>query len=158
MFLCQIVMLAVGSLESLPALAGRGNPAAATASGTSSLEKWAGQSRSGWIRHHLTTARVLPLPLAMLVCSAIQVACEEVVFRGVFIPLLSPAGAEGSAVLAGFLFIAMQVFFMKGWRSAMFPVVGALVMATVHGALFLAFPSIWPLLVAHVMFFFFAVL
>jgi len=36
----------------------------------------------------------------------------------------------------------------------MFPVIGALVIGIVHGALFLAEPDIVPLIVAHLVFFF----
>lgn len=47
------------------------------------------------------------------------------------------------------LFVGIQVFNMPSWRAAMFPVLGALVVGVVHGALYLAVPDITPLIVAH---------
>ena len=47
------------------------------------------------------------------------------------------------------LFIAVQVFNMPSWHSAMFAVLGALVIGLVHGGLYLAVPNLLPLIIAH---------
>lgn len=118
---------------------------------------WLSMSRGGWIRHHLASLSVLPIPLSIGL-STVQVACEEIVFRAVLINAFQDGGDGVALAMSGFLFVAMQVFFMQNARAAMFPVVGALIMTLVHGWLFLAVPFIWPLVVAHAVFFFFAIL
>jgi hypothetical protein len=56
------------------------------------------------------------------------------------------------------LFTAAQVFRMPSWRSAMFPALGARTLGVVDGLLFLAVPTILPLIVAHIVFFLVATL
>lgn len=122
-----------------------------------SLRAWLGRSRGGWIRHHLTTLKVLPLPAAVLL-TGIQVASEEIVFRGVIITWLRPAGPAIALTTSIVLFVVMQAFFMSSWKAAMFPVVGGVVMGVTHGLVFWTVPYLAPLVVAHICFFFFAVL
>lgn len=122
-----------------------------------SLRAWLGRSRGGWIRHHLTTLKVLPLPAAVLL-TGIQVASEEIVFRGVIITWLRPAGPAVALTTSIVLFVVMQAFFMSSWKAAMFPVVGGVVMGVTHGLVFWTVPYLAPLVVAHICFFFFAVL
>lgn len=151
MFVCQIIITATSAGSG----AVRGSaPGSATANPTSS---WMSASRAGWIRHHINSLRVLPLPVSMALSSA-QVACEEIVFRSVFITLFQNTGAVLAILIPGSLFVLMQVFFMPSLRAAMFPVVGAIIMAVVHGVLFMNMPFIWPLVIAHAVFFYVAVL
>ncbi|MFE0100721.1 type II CAAX prenyl endopeptidase Rce1 family protein [Streptomyces sp. NPDC059009] len=121
------------------------------------LRSWLGRSRGGWIRHHLTALKVLPL-WAALGLTGVQVASEELVFRGVAITWLRDAGPVVALTTSIVLFIVMQAFFMSSWQGAMFPVVGGVVMGIVHGLVFWAVPDVAPLVVAHVVFFVFAVL
>lgn len=147
---CRVLVEAfvgAGSVRRAPALA----PAPPT------VEGWIALARGGWVRHHLRTFEVVPLPLAFGI-SAAQVASEETVFRGVVLTALRPAGTVVAVGVSLGLFVVMQAFFTAGWRGAMFPVVGALVMGVVHTALFLAVPVLLPLVVAHLVFFAFAVL
>lgn len=75
-----------------------------------------------------------------------------------FLELFRPSGFAIAFTASLVLFVAMQVFFMASWRAAMFPVVGALVMGVVHGLLAWRVPHLLPLVVAHIVFFLFAVL
>ncbi len=122
-----------------------------------SLRSWLGRSRGGWIRHHLTALKVLPL-WAALGLTGIQVASEELVFRGVALTWLRDAGPVVALTTSIALFVLMQAFFMSSWQAAMFPVVGGVVMGVVHGLVFWAVPDMAPLVVAHVVFFVFAVI
>jgi hypothetical protein len=113
-----------------------------------SPQEWIGLARAGWMRLYTRTAEVLPLPpLAALIL--LYVAVEEVVFRGVVIAAVGDAGMGVALAASVTLFVGIQVFNMPSWRAAMFPVLGALVVGVVHGALYLAVPDITPLIVAH---------
>jgi hypothetical protein len=120
------------------------------------MRQWLGLSRGGWIRHHLKTMEVVSLPLA-LALTATQVGSEEVVFRGLVLSWLREAGPFLAIGISCLLFTVMQVFLMSSWRAAMFPVVGAIVMGVTHSVLFWHYPVLIPLMVAHVVFFLFAV-
>jgi membrane protease YdiL (CAAX protease family) len=143
-----------------PALARAGakatsRPDVAQASPTT-MESWLALGRGGWIRHHLRTMEVIPLPLAVLI-SAVQVGSEEIVFRGIIVNVMRDAGPVVALTVSILLFVSMQVFFMSNWRGAMFPVVGAIVMGVVNGLLYWQNPVLLPLIIAHVLFFFAAV-
>ncbi len=121
-------------------------------------EGWGAIARGGWIRHHLRTYEILPIPIAILI-SGMQVGAEEVVFRGIIVQdflshgfLLVPA-----FTLAGLFFVFMQMFQMPSLIHSIFPIVGALVMAVVHSWLFSLVPSVYPLIIAHLVFFLMAV-
>lgn len=110
------------------------------------------------MRNHYAAARAAHWSLAGALIT-LQVTMEEVVFRGVMISFLQqPVGAVAAAAISGALFAVMQAFHMPTWKSAMFPVIGALVMGLVHGWLLLATGLLVPLIVAHIVFFVFAVL
>lgn len=147
MLICQVIMTSISPASN------RKNGMSAALSSSS----WISASRAGWVRHHVSSLRVLPLPISMTL-SGTQVACEELVFRAILIPLFLDAGVLAAVSISGVLFVVMQVFFMPSWQAAMFPVVGALIMALVHGVLFANTPFIWPLVVAHAAFFYIAVL
>ncbi|MFJ2772193.1 type II CAAX prenyl endopeptidase Rce1 family protein [Streptomyces sp. NPDC087300] len=121
------------------------------------LRSWLGRSRGGWIRHHLTALKVLPL-WAALGLTGVQVASEELVFRGIALTWLRDAGPAVALTTSVVLFVVMQAFFMSTWQGAMFPLVGGVVMGVVHGLVFWAVPDVAPLVVAHVVFFVFAVI
>ncbi|MEZ0074777.1 lysostaphin resistance A-like protein [Planotetraspora sp. GP83] len=136
----------------------RAQPATATGAAASGerTRQWLGLSRGGWIRHHLKTMEVVSLPLA-LALTAVQVGSEEVVFRGLVLTWLRDAGPVLAVGISCLLFTVMQVFLMSSWRAAIFPVVGAVVMGLTHSLLFWHYPTLIPLMVAHVTFFLFAV-
>ncbi|MFE0486634.1 type II CAAX prenyl endopeptidase Rce1 family protein [Streptomyces griseoaurantiacus] len=140
-----------------PGSARRSRTAADPADQGQSLRSWLGRSRGGWIRHHLTSLKVLPL-WAALGLTGVQVASEELVFRGVALTWLREAGPLVALTTSVVLFVLMQAFFMSSWQGAMFPVVGGIVMGVVHGLVFWTTPLVVPLVVAHVVFFVFAVI
>jgi hypothetical protein len=154
--LCRALIEATLARRAQPVAAGRNRTHQGEDQGAS-LRSWLGRSRGGWIRHHLTTLKVVPLPAAIAL-TGVQVASEEVVFRGVAITWLRDAGPLIALTTSIVLFVVMQAFFMSSWQAAMFPLVGGLVMGVVHGLVFWAVPDLAPLIVAHVVFFFFAVL
>ncbi len=51
--------------------------------------------------------------------------------------------------VSGAIFVLMHPSFTPNWRSAMFPVVGSLLMAGTHGYLYATVGQLWPLVVAH---------
>ncbi|HEV8561846.1 MAG TPA: CPBP family glutamic-type intramembrane protease [Actinophytocola sp.] len=154
--LCRGIIEATLASQKKPVAAGRVRTRDEEDQGAS-LRSWLGRSRGGWIRHHLTTLKVVPLPAAIAL-TGIQVASEEVVFRGVAITWLRDAGPVVALTTSIVLFVVMQAFFMSSWQAAMFPLIGGVVMGVVHGLVFWAVPDLAPLIVAHVVFFFFAVL
>jgi hypothetical protein len=153
-FLCRLLVASELALRARRPLV---QVPAASAAGPATLPAWLVMARGGWMRHHLTTLRAVPLALAVPLM-AVQVGSEEIVFRGVLVSSLRPAGPAVALGASCALFVAMQTFLTPSWRTAMFPVVGAGVMGVVHGLLFWSVPLLLPLVVAHVVFFLFAVL
>ena len=147
--------MAVSSLLCRVAIAVVGQLAPGKAPGD--LKNWLAMARAGWLRHHLKTLEIVPLPLAFLLIS-VQIAAEEIVFRGVLINFYLPFGPAVALAASVTFFTIMQAFHMPSLQSAMFPVIGALVMGLVHGLLYLAVPVLLPLIVAHIVFFAIAVL
>jgi membrane protease YdiL (CAAX protease family) len=112
------------------------------------VEGWLAVARGGWIRYYLRTAAAFPGWL-LVAATVLYVAGEEVVFRGV---LLTSAGAAPAALAIGLstlLFAAAQVFYTPGWRTALFPLLGAVVLGIVHGCLYRTAPDLAPLIIAH---------
>jgi hypothetical protein len=106
---------------------------------------WVDSSRAGWMGSLVTIRqRLRPLPSALVVW--LQVSCEEVMFRQCF-PLL--IGGLAGLWAGAALFVVMQIFGMPGWRSALFPVIGAVIMGAVHAYVFAHTSLIVPLIVAH---------
>jgi Type II CAAX prenyl endopeptidase Rce1-like len=116
------------------------------------LKDWLTIARGGWMRDLLKTAEIMPLPLAFL-SIILYIAIEETIFRGVLITAFLPAGTTWALGASILLFMLVQTFNMPSWSSAMFPLMGALVIGFLHGSLFLAVPEIVPLIVAHFVFF-----
>ncbi|MDF0602555.1 hypothetical protein P1J78_17590 [Psychromarinibacter sp. C21-152] len=117
-----------------------------------SMEGWLTLARGGWMRHYLHNIRALPLPVAVLTIG-LQIGAEEFVFRAVMVNFFLPGGALFAVLAAAALFTLIQIFQMPNALSALFPVIGALAMGLVHGALFLHVPYLWPLIIAHLTFF-----
>jgi hypothetical protein len=120
-----------------------------------SADDWMTLSRSGWMRLFFQAAEIAPaLALGL---SLMYIAVEETVFRGVIITVLRDSSPVLAVAVSTLLFTLAQTFQMPSWHSAMFPVLGAVVVGLIHGVLFLAVPSILPLIVAHFVFFVVAV-
>lgn len=121
------------------------------------INDWLSMSRSGWIRHHFHTIEVLPIVIAIFITFS-QVCAEEIVFKGVFINYFLSYGKVIALVISTVLFVYMQTFHMPNLFSAVFPMLGALVIGLVGGVLYLKIHSLVPLMIAHITFFVFAVL
>jgi len=107
---------------------------------------------SGWFKSYESLKIIMPiwisLPLIIM-----QLSCEEVIFRSIFLNYFLVFGAVFSVIMSSVLFAIMQVFQMPHFRGAFFPIMGALVMGPTHSYLFLITKSIWPFIVSHVVFF-----
>jgi len=117
---------------------------------------WSTTARGGWMQYYIKAMTILPRPIGVA-SVLLYVFFEEGVFRGVILGSLAPFGSAPALAISVVLFMLVQTFHMPGWRTAMFPVIGALVLGIVHGALFLAVPKIMPLALAHASFFFSAI-
>jgi membrane protease YdiL (CAAX protease family) len=127
----------------------------APANAPSDLQGWLTVSRGGWMRHYVRTVEILPM-FVTLPLTCLNVGAEEFVFRGLMLNYFSALGPVIAIVLATAFFALMQTFLMPSWTNALFPVVGALVMGVTHGVLFTLVPCLPPLIVAHLVFFAFA--
>jgi membrane protease YdiL (CAAX protease family) len=112
------------------------------------VEGWLTVARGGWIRYYLRTAAAFPTWL-LVAATLLYVGGEEVVFRGILLTSTAHLPATAAVALSTALFAAAQVFYTPGWRTALFPVLGATVLGIVHGCLYLAVPDLAPLIVAH---------
>jgi Type II CAAX prenyl endopeptidase Rce1-like len=113
---------------------------------------WPVVARGGWMQQYLKVVVVFPR-WAVAATLLGYVGFEEAIFRGLIISVFAPMGDGLALVISVCTFVLVQTFHTPGWRTAMFPAIGAAVMGTVHGLLFLAVPSIVPLAVAHAAFF-----
>lgn len=113
--------------------------------------------RSGWMRHHHDAKELLPIYLWSVILF-IQLSSEELVFRGAFLHLFLSHGVVIAVVFSTFLFVYMELFFMPSKHTALFPMIGALVMGLSHAYLFSQVPNIFPLIVSHFVFFIFTIL
>jgi CAAX prenyl protease-like protein len=118
---------------------------------------WLALLKGGWMNLFVRAAESAPLPLVISL-TILYVGVEEIVFRGIALTVFAPLGPLAAFTLALGLFVSVQCFHMPSWESALFPVVGALVLGTVHGLLFLAVPQLLPLMVAHAVFLLVAIL
>jgi hypothetical protein len=116
-----------------------------------SSEEWISLARSGWVRVFSQAAGASPR--LAIILTLLYIMVEETVFRGVVLLLLQDwhpyAAVAGSVVL----FASVQVFRMPSWQSAVFPVIGAMVVGLIHAALFMAVPNLLPIVIAHWVFF-----
>ncbi len=120
-------------------------------------EEWHALVKSGWLRHHLHTLKLLPLPLAAMIIG-MQIFAEETVFRGIICTYCLPASPYFAGFFSTALFVWVQSFFMPNKIAKMFPIVGALVVGVVNSFLFIETENLIPLIIAHLTFFFLAVL
>ena len=111
-------------------------------------EGWLSVARGGWIRYYLRTAEAAPAWL-LVAATVLYVAGEEIVFRGIVISCLDGLAAPVAVALSTALFVLVQCFYTPGWQTALFPMIGALVVGIVHGVLFALVPDLTPLIVAH---------
>ncbi|HEY8340510.1 MAG TPA: CPBP family glutamic-type intramembrane protease [Egibacteraceae bacterium] len=126
-------------------------------SAPTSVEGWLSVARGGWIRYYLRTAAVAPTWL-LLAATILYVGGEEVLFRAVVLEASAAPGPALAVLVSVALFVTAQVFYTPGWQTALFPVVGAVVVGVVHGCLYLVVPDVTPLVVAHVTMFLVTVL
>ena len=154
MLLVYGVMLGIGDMALSTFLCNVGINVAdevAPRGGPAGMSDWLTVARGGWMRYYSRTVDLVPLPLAVL-SIGLYVAVEELVFRVVVLDYLEPLGAVVAVIASAALFATVQAFHMPSWRSAMFPVIGAVVVGILHGALFIAVPNVVPLIIAHIVF------
>ena len=171
-FLYRPAMLHVSSLDANPVLLvlasvlGVGEMALATLFGLSAIQvtdlidrfrrlpptDWPIVARGGWMQLYLKAIAIFPRWVVALIVLG-YVGFEEAIFRGLIISVFVPLGIGLALFASVCTFIVVQTFHTPGWRTAMFPAIGAAVMGTVHGLLFIAVPSIVPLALAHASFF-----
>lgn len=123
----------------------------------SNLEGWMAVANAGWIRHHKQTLKVLPFSIALLIIT-MQIGSEEIIFRAVLTHIFIPYGTVFAFSTSILLFVFMQTLHMPSKTSAMFPVIGAIVMGITHEVLYLQNPSVIPLIISHLTFFMFTVI
>lgn len=114
--------------------------------------EWIAIARGGWIKHHVQSFELLPF-MAALAILFLQVGSEEVIFRSIIPYSLKSYGPFFSCGIATLFFVWMQAFHTPNWKTAIFPMIGALVMGIVHSYLFYSLPTLIPLIIAHVTFF-----
>ncbi len=131
---------AMRSVAFLDAVAGRRSPA------------WSGVAKGGWIQMYFKTIEVLPIPWGAFAVFA-YIAFEECIFRGFMVGILLPVGPYCAVVGSTILFAGYQIFHTPGWRTALFPILGASVVGIVHGVLYIESSNIIPLIIAHSCFF-----
>jgi len=119
--------------------------------------QWLAIARGGWMREYHSTINAAPRTVAVLIVSA-YVLVEELVFRATLITYFADHGPLLAIGLSSAAFILVQVLHTPNWKTAMFPVIGALIVGPVHGYLFYYGGDITPLVVAHATFFLVAVL
>lgn len=128
-------------------------PTAGNLRGAASGTDWSVTARGGWMQCYIKAMTILPRPVGVTLV-AFYVFFEEGVFRGVVLGSLIQLGVGPALAVSTALFMLVQTFHTAGWRTAIFPVIGALVLGIVNGALFLAVPKIVPIALAHASFFF----
>lgn len=120
-------------------------------------EGWWCVARAGWMRHHQHHRMILPCGLAFTMV-LLQLAAEEIIFRVVMLQLLHDAGAVTAIILSTLYFMYMQTFHLPSFASAMFPVIGALVLGLVNAVLYTCDSSVMALLIVHMSYFIVAIL
>ncbi|MHB1949119.1 MAG: CPBP family intramembrane glutamic endopeptidase [Gammaproteobacteria bacterium] len=121
------------------------------------VKDWLIMVRSGWLRHHLQTLEIMPIPLALIITLG-QVCGEEMVFRGALLHYFLPHGPWVAILISTILFMCMQIFHMPSLLSSLFSMIGAMVIGVVDGIVYLHVSNLIPLIVAHITFFAVAVL
>jgi hypothetical protein len=120
------------------------------APGTS--DDWLALARGGWMRYFTHAVRITP-PWYLLSVTLLYVAVEEVIFRALLVGYLAPHGHALALAYSVLAFTTVQVLHTPDWKTGMFPALGAIIVGTIHGWLFLVTGDITPLIVAHFTFF-----
>lgn len=113
--------------------------------------------RGGWIRSYSHALNLLPIPFALAVVM-LPLAAEEMLFRGMALTFLRSSGPLVAILGSTVLFIAVQFTGMPSWFSALPAACGAIVVGLAHGYLFWSVPTLFPLLIAHLVYFLFVAL
>jgi len=148
----QLAFAAIVTIET-PLQWSRNVPQVVSRRDTAERIDWATTARGGWMQYYMKAMTVLPWPVGAA-CVLLYVFFEEGVFRGVILGSLAPLGSGPALAISVLLFMLVQTFHTPGWRTSMFPVIGALVLGIVNGALYLIVPKLVPLALAHASFFF----
>jgi membrane protease YdiL (CAAX protease family) len=104
--------------------------------------------QAGWRRVVLKPMEVAPLVLILPVI-VLLLAVEETVFRGVVITSLRNVADGIAPVISVTLFLIARTMGAASWPGRLLVGVEALVLGTVHAALYLAVPNLVPLVIAQ---------
>lgn len=88
----------------------------------------------------------------------IQLASEEIIFRGACLHIFLHASMGIAILISTTLFVFMDLITAPLTTDTMFSMIGSLLVGTIHGYLFAITNNIVPLIVSHVVFFIFVVL
>ncbi|MGH8905168.1 MAG: CPBP family glutamic-type intramembrane protease [Egibacteraceae bacterium] len=150
-FILYGVFIGIGevALVSLFSYALSGAAMRVTAGGAAmDMSKWFNAARTGWRRVVLKPMEVAPLSLILPVIMVSLVA-EEAVFRGVVLTNLRSAGGAIALATSIVLFVTARVMGASSWPGRLSVGVEALVVGTVHAALYLSVPNLIPLVIAQ---------
>lgn len=137
-FMCRL------SVQALSLLAPKNIPA--------DTKAWIALARGGWMRHHSHNLQILPFALSLLVLF-IQIGSEETIFRGIILNHFLHFGAMIAITISTGLFVIMQALQTPKWVVAFFPMTGALISGVVFGFLYTKTFCLYPLIIAHFLFF-----
>jgi hypothetical protein len=112
-------------------------------------ESWISRARGGWMKLWLRTAEAFSRP-AVVILATVHISVEELLFRGLLISILRPAGIIVSVTVSMLAFTFYQTLNTRSWLNAAFAITGACVIGVVHAILFFSVPTLLPLIVAHV--------
>jgi membrane protease YdiL (CAAX protease family) len=105
------------------------------------------------MRGYMVAYRALPVTL-FIGLAAVSIAGEELMFRGVMLPLLVRGFGLGTGfVLTLLAFVGIQRVFMPWWQAAVIPMSAALVCGLVLGYLALVRQDMFLVIVSHVCFY-----
>lgn len=107
---------------------------------------------SGWMRLFSRAEALLPKWQARILVAA-YVGVEEIIYRPVYISALLPFGKEIALLVSTVIFAGYQIFNVPNARAAIYPMIGALVLGLINGSVFIHTGLVWPLVVAHIIFF-----
>lgn len=113
---------------------------------------WIAMARGGWMRHHSHNLQILPLSLSLFVL-LIQIGSEETIFRGIILNHFLNVGPAVAITISTGFFVIMQALQTPKWIVAFFPMTGALISGVIFGFLYTKTFCLYPLIIAHLLFF-----
>lgn len=120
--------------------------------GSGNENSWVAESGGGWILQYRRLVKHTPVFVFVPVILC-YVGTEELIFRSLLINYTLSVSGCFALLFSTAWFAAVQAFGMPSFRSALFPVSGALLMGILHGIIYLETKNSIPLIIAHSVFF-----